>query len=230
MDDPECDPQALEAALRALATTNRRLGGFSAIWRPLQRALAGRETGSIALLDVGTGGGDIARDVGARLSGLGWRPTFTLSDLHAETLARSRSWTSPPPGTPSTFRYVRLRAECLPFADGAFDIVLSANMLHHLETDAAIEFLREAERVSCLGWLVADLERSRAALAALTVLSRTVWRGNALPRVDGPVSIRRSFTVAEARELVRRAGVGPAGVGRRRLFRLLIASEAFWAS
>lgn len=199
MDDPACDPTDLEQALDALSVTNRWFGGLAAIRKPIGRALADRVPGPLDLLDVGTGGADIPRALEGWLRPRGWQPRFCLTDSHATTLGLAR-------GRAPGARFVRLAAPLLPFADDAFDIALSGTMLHHLETAAAAEFLRELDRVSRLGWVVSDLRRGALGRCAVNILAATLWHRNPLPRQDGPASMRRAFTLAEIGAMLRNAG------------------------
>lgn len=211
MDDPACAPEDLGRSLAALATVNRWFGGGAAIRRPIERALAGRAPGDVRLLDVGTGGGDIPRALDRRLRAAGWRPRFCLTDNHATTLRLARDRTAGDP--PDTSRaFVRLDAVRLPFANDAFDIGFAGTMLHHLETEAANEFLRELDRVSRLGWVVSDLRRGVAIRLAVGLLGSTIWRRNEPARVDGRVSVRRAFRTDEIEALLAKAGLEDAVV------------------
>lgn len=216
MDDPECDPRELEEALDILGRTARRFGGDRLLLRAVRRLLDSAAPGPISILDIGAGGGDTAVSLGAALSALGWTPRITLADRHGATLRLAAGRVAErDPSAP--YRFVRLDGETLPFRDGAFDLVVCSTVLHHLEDDGAAALLREAERVSARGWVVADLRRSRWTLAAVRLLASTLWRRSALPRVDGPVSVRRSFTPEEVRGLLEREGLGEAIVEGRLL-------------
>lgn len=224
MDDPACAAEDLGQSLSALATVNRWFGGCAAILRPIERALAGRTPGDLRLLDVGTGGGDVPRALGRRLRAAGWRPRFCLTDNHATTLRLARDLAAgEPPGTTRTF--VRLDAVRLPFATDAFDVGFAGTMLHHLETDAAGEFLRELDRVSRLGWVVSDLRRGVAIHLAVGLLGSTIWRRNEPARVDGRVSVRRAFRTDEVEALLANVGLTDAVV-RAGPFRWVAAGGA----
>lgn len=209
MDDPECDPATLGRSLEALSVVNRWFGGFDAIRRPIERALAGRSPGELRLLDVGTGAGDIPAALERRLRAAGWRPQFCLADNHAATLRIARCGV--PSGTAKP-TFVRLDAPRLPFTADAFDIGFTGAMLHHLESAAAVTFLRELDRVSRLGWVVSDLRRGTLIRLAFGLLGATIWRGNEPARVDGAASIRRAFTASEVRKLLTSAGLADAVV------------------
>ena len=208
MDDPACDATELDRALDALAVINRWFGGAAAIRRPIETALDGRAPGELTLLDVGTGAGDIPEVIDRRLRAGGWRPRFVLSDNHATTLRLARDRV---PDSLAT-SFVRLDAPRLPLGDDAVDIAFSGTMLHHLETGAAADFLREIDRVSRVGWVVSDLCRGVTLRIAFGVLAATLMRKNETARLDGSASIRRAFTAAEVRTLLDRAGLDRAVV------------------
>lgn len=247
MDRPDCDPDDLRQALDGLARVHRAFGGHRMVAGPLLRRLAGRRPGPLRLLDVGTGGGDLAAGLSRRLRGRGWSPRLTLADLHPRTIRIARRrWRSNGSETdapsvdgaagaggvgPRTGKaaadapsadFVRLDARRLPFPDGAFDLAVSSTMLHHLARDDALAFLREMDRVAAGRWLVTDLKRSRLALAAVRLLAVTLWRRNPLPRRDGPVSVRRAFTPDELRSMLARADLTGARVDGRWPVRLRI--------
>lgn len=243
MDREDQDPELLDRALDALARANRRYGGTRAVWRPLARALERLppDSGEVLVLDVGAGGGDMARELGRRVRRRGFRPRLLLGDRHGETLKLARrrglrdpTASRPGPGGEGRRRdgragagLLRLAADRLPLRSGAVDFVVSATTLHHLERDEALRFLREADRVARLGWVVADLRRSWPAYLAVQLLAHTAWRENPLPRFDGPRSVRRAFTVEEARGLLREAGLPAARVRAAPPFRLtLLGGEA----
>lgn len=229
MDDPERSSGELARALDALASSNRRLGATAAVLRSLTRRLP-PEPGPLRVLDVGCGGGDVARDLASELTRLGRSGgrashLWVLGDLHPTTLRLARRRTVATQlrvAGGERFRYVRLTAPELPFPDRSFDVAFSTTVLHHLERDEALRFLRELDRVTQGVWTVLDLSRSRPAWLAVRALAATAWRHNPLPRTDGPVSVRRAFRPGEVRELLGEAGLDGARVRRSFPFRLLV--------
>ncbi|TCT04379.1 class I SAM-dependent methyltransferase [Aquabacter spiritensis] len=88
-----------------------------------------------AILDVGCGGGALARalgDAGARVTGIDPQET-------ALEAARRRA----PAAT-----FLRATAETLPFADAQFDRVVFLNSLHHVPEQDMAQALAEAARVA----------------------------------------------------------------------------------
>lgn len=216
MDAPDCDRRQLADALEVLGRSGRYLGGDRLLRRHARRLLRGRPPGPLTVLDVGAGGGDGVRALDARLRVDGWRPSFVLTDLHAVTLELCRNRVrSGQPSLAGRTAFVQLDGSALPFADSSFDLVISTTTLHHLEDSAARALLAEFDRVARLGWVITDLRRSRLASAAIRLLAATVWRRHAFPRVDGPTSVRRSFTASEVRTLLSCAGIKAAVVEPR---------------
>lgn len=219
MDAPDCDRALLAEALDALAAANRFFGGQRALRTHVEEILGASHTGTLRVLDVGAGGGDVAIRLGRFLRRRDAAPRFVLADLHAGVLDLCRDRILAAGGeTARHAAFVRLDGASLPFPDRAFDLALCSATLHHLDDRAASRLLSELDRVSRLGWVVTDLRRSRATLISVRLLTSTLWRSRPFARADGPISVRRSFTVPEVRRLLAEAGLETAGL-RRRLVR-----------
>lgn len=178
--DLETPPREMMARVVGyLAWVNRRLGGTSAVARHLDG-----ERGIV--LDVAGGAGDIARALPP-----GLRPV--LLDSSAMMLSFAG-------GLPR----VRGDALRLPFADRSVDWVISTHFFHHLNDGEAVGALKEFDRVARRGIVVNDLLRNRRALFWIKLF--TLW-ANPYVKADGPQSVRRGFTVAEAETLAARAGL-----------------------
>lgn len=179
--DLETPPrELLERSYRFLSFVNRRLGGVRATRLAFQEFSAGwGATERIRVLDVASGTGDIPEAMER------WDPRirFTCLDLRAD---------------PSGRVGVRADALRLPFRDGAFDYVTTSLFLHHLGDEAAAAALKEFDRVARRGLVMNDLLR-RARLYLWTKVF-TLF-ANEYVRHDGPLSVRKSFTVDELRRL-----------------------------
>jgi ubiquinone/menaquinone biosynthesis C-methylase UbiE len=180
MDVEELPAELIEKAHRFLSFVNRRLGGVRATRTAFAEFARGWKRGDrIRVLDVASGSGDIPEALER------WDPRIevTRTDLKRDPAGR-----------------VRARADALrlPFRDGAFDYVTTSLFLHHLTDAQTAEALREFDRVARRGLVMNDLLR-RARLYAWTKVF-TLF-ANEVVRHDGPLSVRKSFTVEELRRL-----------------------------
>lgn len=215
MDDPACDPRALDTTYRMFGVINPLVASWRAVYvrdlRPVLRAAAA-ESRPAAVLDVGCGGGDVARAVArwAARDSLDVRVTGIDPDSRAITWARAHDR-----GTGTTYR-AESSAD-LVAAGERYDAVLSNHVLHHLEA-ADLTGLLEDSALLARGIAVHnDLRRSRLAWLIYWAATLPLARARTFVRFDGLLSIRRSRTPDELAALV------PPGwrVRRQRFFRVL---------
>jgi ubiquinone/menaquinone biosynthesis C-methylase UbiE len=179
--DVETPPRDLvERSYRFLSFVNRRLGGVRATRLAFEEFAPrwGPES-RIRVLDVASGSGDIPNALER------WNPKlhFTCLDMRAD---------------PSGRVAVRGDALRLPFRDGSFDYVTTSLFMHHLGDAELVRALREFDRVARRGLVMNDLLR-RTRLYLWTKLF-TLF-ANEYVRHDGPLSVRKSFTLEELHRL-----------------------------
>ena len=125
--------------------------------RSLADALAGVIPPKARVLDVGCGSGTLAKAILAR------RPDISIEGI--DVLVR-----------PSTdIPVTRYDGQTIPWGDGAFDICLFVDVLHHVDDPEAL--LREAKRVSRQGIVIKD--HFREGVLAGATLRAMDWFGNA---------------------------------------------------
>jgi SAM-dependent methyltransferase len=212
LDGPLDDADALAGNLRDLRRINRWLGGARLSLDALL-AFAGRGGAeSLLVLDVGTGGADIPLAVRRGWPARAPAPRFVGLDSRAEVLEAARA-IEPALGRTGEIELVVGDGRSLPWPDGAFDVGHASLVLHHLEPGDAVAFLRELRRVSRLGVIVNDLDRARIHWFGAVLMGRLFTR-NRLTRHDAPMSVRRAYTLAEMRGLLRESGLRPVAVRR----------------
>lgn len=196
MDDPECDLNALRRTYVHFRLLNRLLSRWGLVYRRQIRPLLTADRPS-TLLDIGCGGGDVARSLSrwAVRDGLSLEITGIDPDERAYAFAVAQP---PVPGV--TFR--RATSGALVAEGARYDIVISNHLLHHLDADALTALMADSERLARRLVVHNDLRRSRTAYLAYAVVSRP-WARRSFVHVDGLLSIRRSY---RPRELAASAG------------------------
>jgi ubiquinone/menaquinone biosynthesis C-methylase UbiE len=201
MDRPGQDPAVLADNLNDLRLVNRWLGGAKLTVEALDRLLASHQPDPLRILDVGAGGGDLARVVAGWARRRACSALVVATDLSHEILAIGARHAGS-----CGISFAVGDALRLPFADGQFDVAISSLMLHHLRPDAAVAALREMRRVARVGVVVNDIVRWWPGVFGAWMMAH-VFSGNPLTIHDGPLSVRRAYTRAELRDLAARAGL-----------------------
>jgi 2-polyprenyl-3-methyl-5-hydroxy-6-metoxy-1,4-benzoquinol methylase len=193
MDDPDCDLRRLENTYRLFGPVNRVVSGWRGLYRDrIRPLLEATTTRPFRLLDLGSGGGDIARS----LAGWAWRDGLALEVTAADPDERAHAFASAAPHPGVTVR--QAWGSELADAGERFDLVVSNHVLHHLDDVPA--FLAESERLAPRA-LHSDIRRSSLALALYSAATWPTARRSFL-FTDGRLSIRRSYTAAELQAVV----------------------------
>ncbi|WP_321164361.1 class I SAM-dependent methyltransferase [Arthrobacter sp. Edens01] len=197
MDSPDCDLARLERTYAQFPVINAVVSGWRRNYRRYVRPVLAAKGGG-TVLDIGAGGGDLARALArwARRDGLAVQVTGIDPDERAHAYASRR----PVPGL--SFR-AALSSDLV--AEGTvFDVVLSNHVLHHLDDAAFRGLLADSEKLAGSLALHSDIERSRWGYALFSAGTLPFFHGSFI-REDGLTSIRRSYTAGEL------AAVAPAG-------------------
>jgi 2-polyprenyl-3-methyl-5-hydroxy-6-metoxy-1,4-benzoquinol methylase len=209
MDDPDMAGERHTLALCGLERINAWSGSARILWPELAR-LARERGGTIRVLDVATGAGDVpirlwlkARRAGLRLEldGIDRSPS-ALEFARRRALERN-----------AEVRFLEGNAlqNSLP---GGYDVVVSSLFLHHLQNEAAEELLRRMAASASRLVLVNDLKRSARGLLLAYFGTRLLSRSTVV-HVDGVRSVRAGFTPAEVLTLAKQAGLDGATVSGR---------------
>lgn len=199
MDDHELSQETLDEVYRFLGGIDRWLGGARATLQRFEELSRNWQPGDrIEVLDVACGGGDLARSLVAWGRLRGYELRVTALDLSRSALDCARRRGAPD----DRLRFLRADVHATPFRDHAVDYVTSALFFHHLTDDEVVDTLRVFARVARRGVVVNDLIRRWRHLAWCWLFTRPF---NAALRNDGPLSVRRAFTVDELAALVDRA-------------------------
>ena len=193
LDSPIIAPADLAGNLRDITRLNAWTGNTAQLLTRIDQLLPRRSASSAVVLDIGSGAGDLPGALLAWAAKHNGHLVVYGSDRHAGVIDYARQHSR-------ATRWLRMDALCLPFTDLAVDVTICAQMIHHLEPGSIRELLGEMRRVSRIGFVLMDLERSTAAYIGLWLLTRLTSR-NRLTLHDGPLSVRRAYTRCEIRTI-----------------------------
>jgi ubiquinone/menaquinone biosynthesis C-methylase UbiE len=208
LDGDLTDDRVLEGNLRDLRRINRLSGGFELSRKALESLAVASDLPPdqpASLLDVGTGGADIPVGLIEDWRRRGRRLTVLGIDNRAEVLAAAGR-ERPAMLTTEGLSLRVADGRTLPFEDGSFDFAHASLVLHHLEPTDAAALIREMARVARDGIVINDLARGRLRYVGAWVLLHVATR-NEFTRHDGPLSVRRAYSLPEARALATEAGL-----------------------
>jgi ubiquinone/menaquinone biosynthesis C-methylase UbiE len=205
LDSDAGDIREIASSLADLRRINRWFGSIRTVTQLIQKIAAQSGQKQFSLLDVAGASGDIAVAVRKNLSQKG-------VTVHATLLDRNFSHLN---GNLTT---IVGDALALPFADKSFDLVACSTFVHHLEPPEIIQFAGEALRVARVAVLINDLRRHPFHLA-LVYAGFPLFRSR-LTRHDAPVSIRRSYTPEELRDMLSKTKAVHTEISKHYLFRM----------
>lgn len=219
LDAETLDRTALDLNLRDIRRINALLGWTGFASRSLVAAMRREPRRLWTLLDVASGSADIPIAIAHAAARAGITLAVTATDRSPQICAIAREQAS---GVASVHVEVQ-DALALPYATGRFDIALCTLALHHFDPDAARALLASLARVGRRVF-VYDVVRSPLAYAGFITLA-SLARLHPMTRHDGAASVRRAYSVAEARALAEDAGLRNIQTGVRFPYRLALVAE-----
>jgi SAM-dependent methyltransferase len=203
MDSADNPRELLEEDLRNLRRLNRYLGGARCVRHGIAQFVRRQNLRQLAVLDVGAGSGDVATEIVRWCRDNHIDSTVVSLDRDPVTVAVAATQVA-------GWREIAvLRGDALapPFAPKRFDCVLASQFLHHFSEAEIVALLQTWATLARRAIVVSDLVRHPLAYYGIRALTRMSTK-NIMTRTDAPLSVQRAFTLAEWRELFRRAGVG----------------------
>jgi SAM-dependent methyltransferase len=172
--------------------------------------------GTLRILDVGFGDGDVLRAIARWARKRGQPVELVGIDLNPRSTPAARE------ATPADMAIDYRTGDYADLRGHAWDVVLSSLVAHHMTHDQLVAFLRFMEQESARGWFVNDLHRHGFAYFGFPLLA-TLMRWHRIVRHDGQLSIARSYRPNEWWPILAEAGIEGATVSRIFPFRLCVA-------
>jgi trans-aconitate methyltransferase len=184
--DGDCSYEDFRDCLSSLEQVNRWLRGYRPTLAWLERLPRERHE-PMHIVDVGSGGGDLLRQIAHWFRRRRMTVQLTGIDLNPYA-ARAAAET-----TPAELGIAWVTGDALAYQpEKPVDIVASSLTAHHLEDEEIVALLRWMETTARVGWFLNDLERSERTCRMFGWIARMVgW--HRFVRHDGPVSFRRAF-------------------------------------
>ena len=169
----------------------------------------------LRILDVGFGDGDMLR----RICRWGQRCGRTVELVGIDL--NPRSAVAATRHTPDSMPITYLTGDYADLTGQQWDVVISSLVAHHMSHGQLVAFLRFMEAEAQRGWFVNDLHRHGFAYRGYPLLAR-IARWHPIVRLDGTLSIARSYRPGEWLPLLAEAGIDEARVRRVFPFRLCV--------
>ncbi|MDQ0769077.1 2-polyprenyl-3-methyl-5-hydroxy-6-metoxy-1,4-benzoquinol methylase [Pseudarthrobacter defluvii] len=190
MDHPDCDARLLDNTYRQFGVINRVLSGWRTLYAREMRSIRRPDQAPVSVLDIGSGGGDLAVML-ARWAARDGRP-LRITGIDPDP--RAANFASQRPSTPGV-EFRQAHSGDLVREGARFDVVISNHVLHHLGPGEFRQLLADSEILAAGKVLHNDLIRSPAAFALFSVAALPFR--HSFIREDGLTSIRRSYRPAE---------------------------------
>src|SRR5580658_7814848 len=152
--DGDCSYEDFRGCLRSLEQINRWLLGYRPTLAWLKRLPRGLRD-PVHIVDVGSGGGDLLRQIAGWARRRNIAVQLTGIDLNPYAARAAAEF------TPKDLGIAWVTGDALEYQPKKpVDIVVSSLMAHHLEDEEIIALLRWMESTARIGWFINDLERS----------------------------------------------------------------------
>jgi len=215
MDADDLDPQTYAEVVGDLAKVNVVTLAARPTLRFLGRAAKAASGRKLRVIDVGFGDGDMLRRIHRWAARRGHAVELVGVDLNPRSEAAALAHTAPG----MAIRWIT--GDYADLGGEPWDCVISSLVAHHMTHEQLIAFLRWMDEHARIGWLVNDLHRHAFAHWGFPILSR-LFGWHRIVRLDGTLSIARSYRPGEWPPLLAEAGVAGARVFRVFPFRLCV--------
>lgn len=193
MDDLESDVEKLERTLSQFSSINRSLTRSRFLLkkhalRPLKKV----SDRKVKVLDVGSGGGDVALAIHKLLSKAGIPHEIDCLDRDPRCIAFAKRKLGENP----VFNFLEMDLLDKRLKGLNYDLVYAGHFLHHIDEKEMKAVVGRLAHLCRRVLLINDLERSRFSYYAFDLLARLFYR-RSFARWDGKISVLKGFSKKE---------------------------------
>jgi 2-polyprenyl-3-methyl-5-hydroxy-6-metoxy-1,4-benzoquinol methylase len=208
MDNPKLDRLDHRQAFGGLARTHAFSRTASQIWNEIQSSSALRTRKAFSILDIGCGDGYLLRKINQLAGRAGKEVRLTGCDFSTTAIEFAREAANEATA-PIDFRQLDVLKDELTQAD----VVINSMFLHHFSELDAVNILQKFDSAATALVVVQDLARTKLGYGLCLVATRLLSRSR-IVHVDGLLSVKAAFSVAEFQRMLRAAGIRQAKINK----------------
>lgn len=205
MDDPSLSAAEHVAALQGLARVHRLTGTAARLWRPIKQLLHAQPTRQLSVMDVGCGDGLMLRKLARRATAEGLSLRLIGCDFSSRALELCQRGAN---SEKLSIELHQVDVTNAPLPHTA-DVIINSLFLHHFsEAQVKIilqQFRGHAQRLV----VIEDLLRTRLGYGLCWLGVHLLTRSRVV-HVDGLLSVRAAFSMAEMQTLLHQADMSTA--------------------
>lgn len=203
MDDFQSEQSVLNKTLSELTLINRFLSSSTHLLKKYILAyIENNECKEISFLDLGAGGGDLARWFAKEIMKIKVNARIICLDYDQRCIDFAKENNK----EYKEIEYLTMSALDLYTLKFNPDFIFSSHFLHHLDSAVIPGLLRSIREKANIGFLINDLRRSYLSYSFFFLLW-PFFKGKSYTWKDGLLSIRKGFTVNEMNSFITRAGL-----------------------
>ncbi len=189
MDDPNLPEDQLRLALKDIALVNKYLGGNWITIKALENLIElYPQKKEWKIVDVGCGDGEVLRQIATHFQKVDIIIKFVGIDISAKSISRARRKSE-------DLKNISFEAQDIILLDRTTftcDVILCTLTMHHFTDVEILKFVEKFRKLTTIGFIINDLERSKIAYRLFQLFSSIFMKSN-VAKYDGKVSIARSF-------------------------------------
>lgn len=189
MDDPHLDTLLLKEVYADINRVNTFLRGFSLSLQAIEKIIEENPKNSYTILDMGCGDGAMLGKVAAFFKNKPVALNLIGIDLNSKSIALAKENLK----GYSNIRFLEQDILAPETTDLQCDILLCTLTMHHFDSDKIPIFLNQFIKLSRLGIVINDLQRSKLSFRLFQLFS-LIFIKTKIAKHDGLVSIKSAFT------------------------------------